>query len=44
MATMENLKARARDLGADAVIKIEFGKSRMHYSRKYCRGLAIVYE
>ena len=39
---MESLKAEAREVGADAVIKIEFGKR--YYRRRYCRGVAVTFE
>jgi len=38
---MEKLKERAREAGADAVIKIEFGSRFFYYHRPYCRGVAV---
>jgi hypothetical protein len=40
---MELLKAEAKEVGADAVIKIEFGKLRRS-SRRQCRGVAVSYK
>jgi coenzyme F420-reducing hydrogenase gamma subunit len=40
---VEKLKARAKEVGADAVIKIEFGKFRRSY-RRQCRGVAVSFE
>lgn len=39
----EELKAKAKEVGADAVINIEFGKFRRSY-RRHCRGVAVVFE
>jgi uncharacterized protein YbjQ (UPF0145 family) len=38
---MQSLKEEAREVGADAVIKIEFGR---RYYRRHCRGVAIAFE
>jgi hypothetical protein len=38
---MEKLREKAREVGADAVIKIEFGGRFPYYHRHYCRGLAV---
>jgi hypothetical protein len=38
---MEKLKEKAQEVGADAVIKIEFGSRFPYYHRHYCRGLAV---
>ena len=40
---VEELKAKAKEVGADAVIKIDFGKSR-HYKRRQCRGVAVSFK
>jgi hypothetical protein len=39
----EELKAKAKEVGADAVIKIEFGKFRRSY-RRHCRGVAVSFK
>lgn len=42
---MEKLQAKAQELGADAVIKITFGKKRYGYSyRPSCQGVAVAFE
>ena len=41
---IEELKAKAKEVGADAVIKIEFGKRYRYSRRSYCRGVAVVFE
>jgi hypothetical protein len=38
---MQLLKAEAKEVGADAVIKIEFGR---RYYRRQCRGVAVAFE
>ena len=38
---MESLKEEAKEVGADAVIKIEFGR---RYYRRHCRGVAVAFE
>ena len=38
---MQSLKAEAKEAGADAVIKIEFGR---RYYRRHCRGVAVAFE
>ena len=38
---MKALKAEAQEVGADAVIKIEFGR---RYYRRHCRGVAVAFE
>lgn len=38
----EELKAKAKEVGADAVIKIDFGKRRSYKRR--CRGVAVVFK
>ena len=38
---MELLRAEAKEIGADAVIKIDFGR---RYYRRHCRGVAVVFE
>jgi hypothetical protein len=41
---IEKLKAKAKEVGADAVIKIEF-TNRYRYSRRSrCRGVAVAFE
>jgi len=40
---VEKLKAKAKEVGAYAVIKIDFGKLRRSY-RRQCRGVAISYK
>ena len=37
---MEEMKEKAREVGADAVIKIEFGGTYGYHFRHSCRGLA----
>jgi hypothetical protein len=39
----EKLKAKAKEVGADAVIKIDFGKSR-NYKRRQCLGVAVSFK
>lgn len=39
---MQSLKAEAKEVGADAVIKIECGKH--YYRRRYCCGIAVAFE
>ena len=41
---MEKLQSKARELGAHAAIKIEFGNRYGHSYRRYCRGVAVVFE
>jgi len=41
---VERLKLKAKDIGADAVIKIEFGNSFSRLYGPYCRGVAIAFE
>ena len=41
---MEKLQSKAKELGANAVIKIEFGNRYGHSHRRYCRGVAVVFE
>ncbi len=41
---MEKLQSKAKELGANAIIKIEFGNRYGHSHRLYCRGVAVVYE
>ena len=41
---MEGLQSKAKELGANAVIKIEFGKRYGYSRRPYCRGVAVVFE
>jgi hypothetical protein len=41
---MEKLKEKAQGVGADAVIKIEFGNRFFYYHRPYCRGVAVVFK
>ena len=42
---VEELKAKAKEVGADAVIKIKFGKSRRYYRRRQqCRGVAVSFK
>ena len=38
---MQSLKAEAKEVGADAVIKIKFGR---RYYRRHCRGVAVAFE
>jgi uncharacterized protein YbjQ (UPF0145 family) len=38
---MEKLQSRAKELGADAVIKIEFADRYWSFHRPYCRGVAV---
>ena len=38
---MKALKTEAKEVGADAVIKIEFGR---RYYRRHCRGVAVSFE
>ena len=39
---MKLLKEKAKELGADAVIKVDF--DGRYYSRKYCRGVAVSFK
>jgi len=41
---MEELQSKAKELGADAVIKIKFAKRYRYSHRPYCRGVAVVFE
>lgn len=41
---METLKEKAREVGADAVIKIEVGNRFGHFQRTCCRGIAVVFK
>jgi len=41
---VEKLKSKAKDIEADAVIKIKFGNSFNRIYRPYCRGVAIAFE
>ncbi len=41
---VKKLKSEAKDKGADAVIKIEFGNSFSRVYRPYCRGVAIAFK
>ena len=41
---MEKLQSKAKELGANAVIKIEFSNRYGHSHRRYCRGVAVVFE
>jgi hypothetical protein len=41
---MEGLQSKAKELGADAVIKIKLGKRYRHSRRPSCRGVAVVFE
>lgn len=41
---VEKLRSKARDIGADAVIKIEFGNNFNRLHRPYCRGVAIAFK
>jgi uncharacterized protein YbjQ (UPF0145 family) len=38
---MEKLREKAREVGAGAVIKIEFSSRFFYYHRPYCRGVAV---
>ena len=38
---MQSLKEKAKEVGADAVVKIEFGR---RYYRRHCRGVAVAFE
>jgi uncharacterized protein YbjQ (UPF0145 family) len=38
---MELLKSEAKEVGADAVIKIEFSR---RYYRRHCRGVAVTFK
>ena len=40
---VEKLTAKAKEIGADAVIKIKFGKFRRSY-RRHCRGVAVSFQ
>ncbi len=41
---MEALQSKAKELGADAVIKIKFGKKHGYSRRPYCQGVAVTFE
>jgi len=41
---MEKMKDKAREVGADAVIKIEFGSRYGYHFRHSCRGVAISFK
>jgi hypothetical protein len=41
---MEALKAKAQEVGANAVIKIEFGSRLFYYHRASCRGVAVSFK
>ena len=41
---MEELQSKAKELGADAVIKITFGKKYGYSRRPSCRGVAVAFE
>ena len=41
---VEKLRSKARELEADAVIKIEFGNQFNRLHRPYCRGVAISFK
>lgn len=41
---MEELQSQAKELGADAVVKIKFGKRYGYSRRPACRGVAVVFE
>ena len=41
---VEKMRAKAKDVGADAVIKIEFGNSFNRVYRPFCRGVAITFK
>jgi hypothetical protein len=41
---MEKMKQKAQEVGADAVIKIEFGNRFFYYHRPYCRGVAVSFK
>ena len=41
---VEKLRAKAKENGADAVIKIEFGNSFSRVYRPFCRGVAITFK
>jgi len=41
---VEKLKSKAKDVEADAVIKIEFGNQFSRLYRPYCRGVAISFK
>ena len=41
---MEKLQSKAKELGANAVIKIEFGNQFSRLYRPYCRGVAISFK
>jgi len=42
---MDALQSKAKELGADAVVKIKFGKKRYGYShRPSCEGVAVAFE
>ncbi len=41
---MQKLQSKANELGADAVIKIQFGKRYGYSHRPSCRGVAVAFE
>jgi len=41
---MEKMKDKAREVGADAVIKIEFGSRYGYHFRHSCRGVAVSFK
>ena len=41
---MEELQSKAKELGADAVIKIKFGKKYGYSYRPSCQGVAVTFE
>ena len=41
---MEELQSKAKELGADAVIKIKLGKRYRHSRKPSCQGVAVVFE
>ena len=41
---MEELQSKAKELGANAVIKIKFGKKYGYSRRPFCQGVAVTFE
>ena len=41
---MEALQSKAKELGADAVIKIKFGKKHRYSRKPSCQGVAVSFE
>ncbi len=41
---MQKLQSKAKELGADAVIKIKLGKRYGYSHRPSCRGVAVIFE